>query len=91
MPVDFQVLFNVAISLLGAIAGWVLNTIWGAVKDMQKADKELAQKVSGVEILVAGSYVTRAEHSASMSRIEAGLQRIEDKLDGKVDKRQARP
>ncbi len=86
MPVDFQVLFNVAISLLGAIAGWVLNTIWGAVKDMQKADKELAQKVSGVEILVAGSYVTRAEHGAAMSRIEAALQRIEDKLDGKVDK-----
>ena len=87
MPVDFQVLFNIAVGLIGAGGGWILNTIWGAVKDMQKADKELTTEVAAVELLVAGSYVTRSEHRESMRQIADGLQRIEDKLDSKADKR----
>jgi hypothetical protein len=46
----------------------------------------LADKVSEVEILVAGSYVKRDELSAMTNALFAKLDRIEEKLDKKVDK-----
>ncbi len=66
--------------------GFLLNAIWTAVKDLQNADRELASKVSSIEVLVAGDYVKKDEYSAMMNAIFAKLDRIEDKLDKKADK-----
>ena len=86
MELDYQTLFNAAIAITSGAIGWIVNVMWNAIKDMQKSDKELAEKVSAVEVLVAGQYVTRAEHANSFERVERALNRIEDKLDGKADK-----
>jgi hypothetical protein len=48
--------------LLGAVCtllGWLLHSMWEAVKDLQAADKQLTNKVAAIEVLVAGKYVTR--------------------------------
>lgn len=86
MSVDFQTLFNVAIGLSGFLGGWILNVMWSAIKDMQKSDKELADKLNHIEVLVAGQYVPRLEYAGFQNEIRAGLKRIEDKLDAKADK-----
>lgn len=31
--VDFQILFNVAFSILGGLAGWTLKTMWSEIKE----------------------------------------------------------
>lgn len=85
--VDFQLLFNIAFALACAAGGWILNVMWNAIKDMQKSDKELVEKVAAVEVLVAGQYVTKAELNGTMERIERMFERIENKLDSKVDKK----
>jgi hypothetical protein len=41
------------------------------VKDLQKADTELATKVAEIEVLVAGAYVKRTELDAHMNAIMA--------------------
>lgn len=87
---DYQLFFNIAVGLSGALGGWALAVIWQAIRDMQKADKELAGKVSAIEVLVAGQYVTRADYQADLKSLKddmnQGLRRIYDKLDGKADK-----
>ena len=81
-----QTIFNWSVGVVGALGGWVLKTMWEALKDLQSADKELANKVSGIEVLVAGTYVTRDELTRTIQAMMNKLDRIEDKLDHKVDK-----
>ena len=83
---EMQTLFNIAVGLVGALGGWILNTLWTEIKSMQATDNKLADKVAAIEILVAGQYVKRDDIQALSSAIFAKLDRIEDKLDGKVDK-----
>ena len=81
-----QMLFNISVSIVGFLGGWWLKVLWDAVKDLQSADKELAQKVGEIEVLVAGSYMTKHDFDKIAAAIFAKLDKIEDKLDRKVDK-----
>ena len=85
--VAFQDAFNAAIALVWILTGWILHIVWGAVRDMQAAERSLTEKVNSIEVLVAGQYVRRAEWADEMKTFHATLQRIEDKIDGKADKK----
>lgn len=76
--VEYQVLFDIAIGVVGVLGGWTLNTVWSAVKDLQEADKELAAKVGAIEVLVAGQYVTREEFNQVLNQVFERLDRIRD-------------
>jgi hypothetical protein len=76
--VEYQVLFDVAIGVIGVLGGWTLNTVWAAVKDLQQADKELAEKVGQIEVLVAGRYVTREDFNQVLNQVFERLDRIRD-------------
>ena len=78
--VEYQVLFDVAIGVIGVLGGWVLSTVWGAVKDLQEADKELAEKVGAIEVLVAGRYITREEFNQVLNQVFERLDRIRDMI-----------
>lgn len=81
-----QAIINWLLTGFGALIGFLLNAVWQAVKDLQTADKELAGKVVEIEVLVAGAYVRKDEFTQSVNALFAKLDRIEDKLDKKVDK-----
>ena len=76
--VEYQILFDVAIGVIGVLGGWTLNTVWAAVKDLQQADKELAEKVGQIEVLVAGRYVTREDFNQVLNQVFERLDRIRD-------------
>jgi hypothetical protein len=78
MMVEYQVLFDVAIGVIGVLGGWTLNTVWAAVRDLQVADKELAEKVGQIEVLVAGRYVTREDFNQVLNQVFERLDRIRD-------------
>jgi len=50
-----QTIVNWMLAGFGGLIGFLLNAVWQAVKDLQKADKELTAKVAEIEVLVAGS------------------------------------
>ena len=81
-----QTVINWLLAGFGGLIGFLLNAVWQAVKDLQTADKELAGKVAEIEVLVAGAYVRKDEFTQSVNALFAKLDRIEDKLDKKVDK-----
>jgi hypothetical protein len=81
-----QTLVNWLLAGFGGLIGFLLNVVWQAVKDLQKADKVLAERVGEIEVLVAGSYITKTDFTQVTDAIFRKLDRIEDKLDGKVDK-----
>ncbi len=81
-----QALVNWLLAGFGGLIGFLLNVVWQAVKDLQKADKVLAERVGEIEVLVAGSYITKTDFTQVTDAIFRKLDRIEDKLDGKADK-----
>jgi hypothetical protein len=81
-----QELFNIVVGVAGALGGWWLKVMWETLKDLQTADKELMDKVSKIEVLVAGAYVKRDEFDRALNRLFEKLDHIDSKLDSKADK-----
>ena len=81
-----QTIFNIAITVSGFLGGWWLKVLWDAVKDLQIADRILVEKVSTIEVLIAGNYMSKVDFDKIAVAIFAKLDKIEDKLDRKVDK-----
>jgi hypothetical protein len=83
---DPQTIINAAIALVGFLGGWILKVVWEGVKELQLVDRVLAEKVNTIEILIAGNYITKHDFDKIAAAIFAKLDKIEDKLDKKVDK-----
>ena len=81
-----QSLVNWLLAGFGDLIGFLLNAVWQAVKDLQKADKILADRIGEIEVLVAGSYITKTDFTNVTDAIFRKLDRIEDKIDTKKDK-----
>ena len=74
-----------------------MKTMWESLQELRSSDKELVKalqtseremmdKLSAIEILVAGKYIQRDEMNEHIKALFAKLDKIETKLDGKVDK-----
>ena len=83
---DFQDLYNIALGLVAALGGWIMRVIWDSLKELRTQDSALAEKVSRIEVLVAGEYVKKDELERAVQRLFDKLEHIEMKIDRKVDK-----
>lgn len=72
---DYQLLFNMAVAVIGGLGGWVLN---GITKSLERLDSDLRQ--------LPDKYVTRVDYKDDVAEIKKGIDRIYAKLDGKQDK-----
>lgn len=81
-----QQIINWGFTALSGLIGFLLNSIWQAVKDLQKDDAKLVEKVNAVEVLVAGNYVRKTELAELSRALFEKLDRIEGKVDHKADK-----
>lgn len=81
-----QTIFNIALSISGFLGGWWLKVMWDSLKDLQMADKILVDKVNTIEILIAGNYMSKVDFDKIAAALFSKLDKIEDKLDRKVDK-----
>lgn len=50
---DTQTAFNIVLSLVAFLGGWVLNSLRDSIRSLQKTDMELSEKVQHIEVLVA--------------------------------------
>ena len=83
---EFQDLFNTATGFLMLLGAWFLRVMWDSVTSLQEQDRELAEKVSRIEVLVAGEYVRKDEFDRAIQRLFDKLDHIEMKIDQKADK-----
>lgn len=81
-----QTIINILLAAVSALMGFFINAVWEAVKDLQRQDSELADKVASIEVLVAGEYVKKSSFDRTVDALFAKLDRIEAKLDRKQDK-----
>ena len=81
-----QTFVNWIIGLCGVVIGILLTSLMTSVKDLQTADKEMDKRISEVEVLVAGNYVTTVELDKVISALFKKLDAIDTKLDLKANK-----
>jgi len=72
---DFQLLFNIACSIVGTIAGWLFKVLWDAIRDLKDDVKEIER-----------GYVMKDDYRIDIAEIKGTLARILDKIDMKADK-----
>lgn len=75
-----QELFNVVFSVACVLAGWCLKILWSTMSDLQKSDKQILDKMSRIEVLVAGSYVKREDYQKTMERLFERLDTLSERL-----------
>jgi len=76
---DSQTLINLGLGIILAGIGWWGRVVWDSLQ-------KLKDDVHEIEIDLPKSYVSKDEFHDTMSRIEGIVQKIFDKLDGKMDK-----
>lgn len=81
-----QAVINWLMAGFGTLLGFFMNAIWQATKDLQAADQKLTDRVSEIEVLVAGDYVRREDIARTVDALFHKLDKIEEKLDRKADK-----
>lgn len=83
---DSQTLINIAIGGFGGLISFLISRLWEAVRDLQNSDKEIADKVSSIEVLVAGKYVTQDKFDAVVNKLFEKIDKISDLLQKKADR-----
>lgn len=83
---ETQTAFNITLSLVAFLGGWVLNSLRESIRSLHQSDAELADKVQRIEVLVAGQYVKRDDFGKLSDALFAKLDKIDAKLDKKADK-----
>lgn len=84
---DSQTLINTLLGVVSALGGWWMRIMYQSLQDLKIQDDKLADKVGKIEVLVAGEYVKKADFEKKMDALFAKLDKIDDKLDHKADKK----
>jgi hypothetical protein len=77
---------NILLALVAFLGGWWMRTMWASLNELRRADAKLTEKVQAIEVLVAGNYVTKSDLNTLTEALFKKLDRIESKVDGKMDK-----
>lgn len=83
---ESQTLFNIVFGVAAFAMGWIMKILWDVQAEIKKDMRVLNSDVKEIERQLPETYVRRDDWRDQMSRIEAMLNKIVDKLDGKVDK-----
>jgi hypothetical protein len=81
-----QVIFNILVTICGLLGGYVLKSIQATLANMLREQRDLANKLQAIEVLVAGEYVRKDEFTRVADALFARFDRIESKLDNKEDR-----
>lgn len=73
---EYQVLFNLAVTAATFFGGWTLARIYSAIDRLDKDVRELPHV-----------YVSKDDYKSDLREIKEMLNKIFDRLDEKVDKR----
>jgi hypothetical protein len=76
---DYQTLINVGAGTALTVMGWLARELWGAVKELRVDLSRLREEL-------ARDYITKNDFKDAVKDLRELLERIDNKLDRKVDK-----
>lgn len=76
---DFQVLFNVSLSLVMMLSGWMIRSVYDAINRLRQDQIQL-------ERMIYSEFVKRDDYKDDLREIKSMLSSIFNKLEAKEDK-----
>ena len=76
---EWQSIINVCIGAAFSVVGWFFRQMWDATQ-------KLKQDITNIEIQLPTSYVRKDEMNSRFDKLEAMIEKIFDRLEGKADK-----
>jgi hypothetical protein len=83
---DWQWIANGAFTIAGVLLAMLMNSMKQSVENLERQDSELIEKMQAIQLIVVENYVKRDDLDKLTSALFAKLDKIENKLDKKVDK-----
>jgi len=83
---DLMLLFNIAMSVIAFLGGWLIKGIFDRLKDLERSDLLFAAQVADIRVALPTHYVRREDFKEFSDSLFTMLRRIEDKIDEKADK-----
>ena len=78
--IDFQVLFNIALSVILLGLGWAMRLLFETIKSLRVKDDEIYEKVSDLAIHLPENYISKPDFREFKDKLFTQLNRIEDKI-----------
>lgn len=75
---DYQFLFNIALSAVAFLSVWIFTLLWETVKGLKAMDDKIATEVKRIEMSVVTEYSKRQDVEVAMARILEKVERIEN-------------
>ena len=83
-----QTIINAVFAGLGAVLSFVLKIIWDGLRDLQRADIDLLNQIGSLKLNMSDSYIKKEDFDKMTAAMFSKLDRIENKLDGKADRKE---
>lgn len=83
---EYQTIYNWLIGIVIALISWIARGMKEEFKEQRQDLAKLAERVQSIDVLVAGTYVKRDDLDKLSTALFTKLDRIEAKVDQKVDK-----
>jgi regulator of replication initiation timing len=84
--VDLRTAFDIALSLITFLGGWLMKTLFDRIDKLEEADNRMTQALNDLRVELPSRYVDKEDFIRVSNKMLSTLERIEDKLDKKVDK-----
>lgn len=77
---------GIIVSGLFSLIGWVFKMVFSSIKDVEKSNSALADKLQRHKLHAAETFATKVDVDRGFDRVMDKLDSIDDKLDNKADK-----
>ena len=84
--VDIRTAFDIALSLITFLGGWLMKTLFDRIASLEQADNRMTQALNDLRVELPSRYVDKEAFIRVSDQLLSTLERIETKLDKKVDK-----
>lgn len=86
MNIDYQILFNAAVGLIGLGAGFMLQRVFSALDRLRASDDELTDEINRIKIALPTNYVTKPDMEKIANTIFNKLDRLQADINKHYDR-----
>lgn len=79
-------LAQLALTLIAALIGWFVRSLFQSIDELKKADAKLADEVVAMRVSMPERYVSKGDFKDALDNIFTMLRQIDGKIDNKADK-----
>jgi len=83
---DWSTVFNLGVSVIGALMGWLVKSLFERIKEIESDQKSQLKALGQILVDLPTNYARRDDLVGGMDKIFDALRRIEDKVDRKADR-----